>query len=144
MERGECRPNALALFVGDQAEKDLSEVRMPGARVDVLPPVRPEKGGFDVPGLDFVDRAAARRHEVSGVGCGLGSQDAVHRGDQLDELVDRPVACLRREFSIDAYQFELVEDRVLAFLLPVEEEHVLEQLRELGVGSDALAYSGAA
>ena len=28
---------------------------------------------------------------------------------------------------------------MLAFFLPVEEEHVLEQLRELGVGRDALA-----
>ena len=38
-----------------------------------------------------------------------------------------------------AHPFELVEDRVLAFLLPVIKEHILEELGELGVGIDALA-----
>ena len=110
-----------------------------GARVDVLPAVGLEECGLDRPRLGLVDRAAARRREVARVGLGLRLQDAVHRGDQLDELVDRPVALLRRQSGVVAHPLELVEDRVLAFLLPVVEEHVLEQLGELGVGLDALA-----
>ena len=38
-----------------------------------------------------------------------------------------------------AHPLELVNDGVLAFLPPMKEEHVPEQLRELGVGIDALA-----
>ena len=48
------------------------------------------------PRLDLVDCAAALRREVICVGFGLGPQDAVDRTDQLDELVDRPVAFLHR------------------------------------------------
>ena len=47
--------------------------------------------------------------------------------------------CSAVSVGVVAQPLELVEDRVLAFLLPVEEEHVLEQLGELGVGLDALA-----
>jgi hypothetical protein len=36
-------------------------------------------------------------------------------------------------------ELELVEERMLAFLLPVIQEYILEQLGELGVGVDALA-----
>ena len=66
-------------------------------------------------------------------------QDAVHRGDQLDELVDRMVAFLCRQPGVVAHQLEFVEDRVLAFLPPMVEEHVLEQFGELGIGINALA-----
>ena len=38
-----------------------------------------------------------------------------------------------------AHPLQFIEDRVLAFLLPVEEEHVLEQVGEFGVGIDAPA-----
>ena len=41
--------------------------------------------------------------------------------------------------GVVAHPLEFVEDRVLAFLLPVIEEHVLEQFGEFGVGFDALA-----
>ena len=91
-----------------------------------------------VPRLGLADRAAARRREVPGVGLGLRLQDAVHRSHQLDELVDGPVALRRRHFAVVAHQLELVENRVLALLFPVKEEHVLEQLGELGIVSDAL------
>jgi hypothetical protein len=64
----------------------------------------------------------------------LGAQDAVHRGDQLDELVNRPIAFLRRQPEVVTYPFEFVDDRVLGFLLPVIEKDVLEQFREFGVG----------
>src|SRR5262245_32128988 len=37
------------------------------------------------------------------------------------------------------HPLQFVQDRVLAFLLPMIEEHVLEQLGEFGVGLDALA-----
>ena len=110
-----------------------------GARVDVLPAVSLEECGRDRARLGLADRAAALRREIICVGFGLGLQDPVDRGDQFDELVDRLVALLRRQPGVVAHPFELVEDRVLAFLLPVIEEHVLEQFGELGVGINALA-----
>jgi hypothetical protein len=36
LERGECRLNALAVLFSDQAGQHLAEVRVLGARVDVL------------------------------------------------------------------------------------------------------------
>jgi hypothetical protein len=97
-------------------------------RVDVLPAVSLEECGLDQPRLRLADRAAAGRGEIICVGFGLGLQDTVHRADQLDEIVNRPVPLLRRQSGVVPHQLEFVEDRVLALLLPVIEEHVLEQL----------------
>ena len=139
MKRGERGPDALALRVGDQARQHLAELRVPCARMDVLPAVSIEERGLDRPHLGITNRTAASRDEVAGVGLGLRLEDAIHRADQLNEFVDRAVALLHREFGVVAHPLELVKDGVLAFLPPVIEEHVLEQLRELGVGIDALA-----
>ena len=84
------------------------------------------------------DRAAARRREVPCVGFGLHLRNAVHRSDQFDELVDGPVALRRCHFAVVAHPLELIENRVLALLFPVKEEHVLEPLGELGIAIDAL------
>ena len=107
--------------------------------MDVLPAVSPEEGGLDCLRLGRVDRTAAFRCEVAGVGFDLKLQDAIHRGDQFDEVIDAPVALLRAQPGIVTYPLEFVDDRVLAFFFPVVEEHVLEQLGEIGVGIDALA-----
>src|SRR4029077_4123601 len=85
LERGERRLDAQALAFGDQARKRLAEMRVLGTRVDVLPAVSLEECGLDRPRLGLIDSAAALRREVTCVGFGLGLQDAVHRGDQLDE-----------------------------------------------------------
>src|SRR6476660_6067659 len=90
-ERGERRLYALALVFADQAGQHLPEVLVLGARVDVLPAVSLEECGLDRARLGVADRAAALRREIICVGFGLRLQDPVHRGDQLDELVDRPV-----------------------------------------------------
>src|SRR5262249_53582620 len=66
-------------------------------------------------------------------------QDAVYRGDQFDEFVDRPVALLRAQLGVVPQPFQLVEDGVLAFFPPVIKKHVLEQVGELGIGIDALS-----
>jgi hypothetical protein len=50
----------------------------------------------------------------------------------------RLVALFRRQSGVVAHQLKFVEDGVLAFLLPVIEEYVLEQLGELSVGFNAL------
>src|SRR5260221_868242 len=105
----------------------------------MLPSVSPEERGLDCLRLGRVDRTAAFRCEVAGVGFDLKLQDAIHRGDQFHEVIDAPVALLRGQPGIVTYPLELVDDRVLAFLLPVLEEHVLEQLGEIGVGIDAPA-----
>jgi hypothetical protein len=96
LERGERRLNALALVFRDQAGKHLAKVRVLGARVDVLPAVGLEKCGLDRACLGLADRTAARRREITCIGLGLSLQDAVHRGDQLNEVVDRQVALLGR------------------------------------------------
>ena len=71
--------------------------------------------------------------EIARIRFGLRLQNAVDGGDQFDELVDRPVALLRRQFSVIADPLQLVEDRVLALFPPVKQEHVLEQLRKAGI-----------
>ena len=65
-----------------------------------MPAVGLEERGLDGARLGLVDRATAGRREVGRVGLGLRLQDAVDRGDQLDELVDRPVALLGRQLGI--------------------------------------------
>src|SRR5262249_60887269 len=90
-----------------------------------------------VPGQ--MDRTDALAREVSRVGFGLSLQDAVHRSDQIDEFVDRPLALLSRQLSVVAHPLELIEDGVLALLPPVIEENVLEKLGEAVVWFDALA-----
>src|SRR5437868_1023931 len=139
LQCGERRLDALALVFGDQAGKHLAKMRVLGARVDVLPAVSLEECDLDCPRLGLVDRAAALGREVTCVGFGLGLQDAVDSGRQFDELVDRPVAFLRCQPGVVAHPLEFVEDRVLQFVLPVIEEHVLEQFGELGVGINAPA-----
>ena len=112
MQRGERRLNAVALVFGDQAGKHLAEMRVLGARMDVLPAVGPEEGGLDCLHLGRVDRTAASPREVAGVGFGLNLQDAIHRGDQFDEVIDAPVALLRGQPGIVTYPLELVDDRL--------------------------------
>src|SRR5215471_5512179 len=109
------------------------------ARMDVLPSVGFEERSLDRSRLRLADRPATLAREVTGVGLGLNLQDAVHRGDQLDELVDCPITLLRTQLGVVAQPFQLVEDGVLAFFPPVIEEHVFEQLGQLGIGIDALS-----
>src|SRR5215469_7035271 len=94
VQRGERGLNALTLLLRDQSRKHLAEVWVLGAGMDVLPPVGFQERGLDRSRLRLAYRPAARSREVAGVGFGLRLQDAVHRRDQLDELVHRPVALL--------------------------------------------------
>jgi len=104
-----------------------------------LPAVGLEECGLDRPSLRLIDHAAAGCGEIARVGFGLSLQDAVHRRHQLDELIDRPITLFRRYPGVVAHPLQFVEDRVLAFLPPVKQEDILEQLGELGIGVDALA-----
>src|SRR5580698_4979751 len=106
--------------------KHLPEMGMTCARVDVLPPVSLEEIRFDRLAFRRVDCTAAVRLEVSCVGCGLPLQDAVDQGHQLDEFVNSVVAIAVRDGGVVTDPFKLVEDGVLALLLPVIEEHALE------------------
>src|SRR5262245_46726053 len=139
LECVERRLDALPLAFGDQARKHFSEMRMLGARVNVLPSVGLEESGLDHPPLGIADGAAAFRRKVARVGFGLGLQNAIHRSHQLDEFVDSLVAFLRRELGVMTHPLELVQNCVLALLPPVIEEYVLEQLGELAVGLNAFA-----
>ena len=67
-------------------------------------------------------------------------QDAVDADDERDQVVDRGVALrIGRELRVFAHPFELVHDRVLRFFFPVEQEHVLEQSRQVFGRTDARA-----
>jgi hypothetical protein len=65
LERAERRLNAQALVFRYQAGKHLAEVRVLGARVDVLPAVSLQEGGPDRSCLGLVDRTAAVCREVT-------------------------------------------------------------------------------
>ena len=56
MERGERGLNALSVLFGDQARQHLAEVRVLGARVDVLPSVRLQECGLNRSRLGRIDR----------------------------------------------------------------------------------------
>ena len=99
------------------------------ARDDVLPAIGGKHGGLHGFGLGVRHGPAADFEEVARIGRGLRLQDAVDGADQRDQVVHRRVARVGRELRVLAHPFELVEDRVLRLLLPVEQEHVLQQRR---------------
>ena len=78
----------------------------------------------------MVDVDARRIAEVGRIRPGLHLQQAVDAADEFDQLADRRIARGRRERRVLAHPLELVEDGVLRLLLPVEQEHVLEQVRQ--------------
>jgi hypothetical protein len=135
VERGKRCLNALPLVLGDQARKHLPEVRVPGTGMDVLPAVGLEKSVLNRTPLSLLGRAAALRHKITRIGFGLGLQNAVHGGDQLDEFVDRPIALFRSKAGVVAHPLEFVEDRVLAFLLPVRRNTSLNSSESWESGS---------
>jgi len=130
LERCERALDAFALRLGDHAAQNLAEGRVLCTREDVLPAIGLEERGLDRLLLLPRDSAAAGGSEIIGIRGGLGDEDAVDRSDQFDEVVDRLVAGLIAQCRVVPLPFELVEDRVLAFLFPVEQEDVLEQGRQ--------------
>src|SRR5579862_8311431 len=139
VQGGERRLDAPTLVVGNQDGEHVAEMAVAGARVDVLPAVGVEERGLDRGGFVVTHGAAAGRREIARVGPGLRLQNAVDRGHQLDELVDRLVAFGIRHAGVVTHPFDLVDDRVLGLFLPMVAEDVLEQFGELVVGIDALA-----
>src|SRR5215472_4714885 len=105
-QRGERRLDTLPLRFGDQAGQHLREMRVPGARVDVLPAIGLEKGGFDRLVLVRLDAAAASAREIARIGRGLLLQDRVDGGDQFDEIIDAAIALRRAERSVMPQQLE--------------------------------------
>jgi len=81
--------------------------------------------------------AATDFDEVVRIGRGLDLQNSVDGTHQRNQVVDRTIARLWRELRVLACPFQLVEDRVLRFLFPVEQEHVLEERRKFAVRLDA-------
>src|SRR6516165_9800238 len=108
-----------------------------GAREDVLKPVGLEHGLLDHASLRFAQLAPASPSKVLGVGGGLRLHDRIDRSDQLDQLVDREIPRRCADPGIEASPLELVHDRVLAFLSPMEEEDIPVKLGEIGILADA-------
>jgi hypothetical protein len=96
-QRCERGGDPLTLAFGDQARQHLPELRVVGARENVLPAIRLEKRGIDRSCLRVADRATATCGEVSRVCLCLDLKDSVHCTDQLDELIDRPIVLIRRK-----------------------------------------------
>src|SRR5438067_12725612 len=128
LQTGERALDAVPLCFGGQAGQHVAEVRMPGARVDVLPAICSEERCLDRARLARAQHSAAIAPKVGRVRGGLFPQDRVDGRDQVDEVIDSLVALLRGQAVVRTQQLQLIEDRVLAFLLPMEEEYVLEQL----------------
>src|SRR6185437_14488477 len=97
------------------------------AREDVLPAIGLEELRRHAVGLLCRKRPPAMRGEIAGIGLGLRLEDAVDRRDEPDEVIDRAIALALRQRRVVAPQLELVEHDVLALVLPVEEEHILEK-----------------
>src|SRR5215831_6858570 len=70
VQRGERRLDAPTLAVGNQSGQNLAEIRVLGARMDVLPAIGGEEGGLDRPRFFRRRGAPAFGHEIGGIGCG--------------------------------------------------------------------------
>src|SRR6478672_2716955 len=99
---------------------------MRGAREDVLPAIRLEELLCQSIYLSTAHSAAAGGNEIGRIRTSLHLQNAVDRSDEGDEIVNGAVAVGRRQRGIVALQLQLVEHDMLALILPMEEEHVLE------------------
>ena len=130
--------HALNVVRGDQTTEDDGEARSFDARDDVLITVRVEKGRLDLCGGFVVERTTNGRDEVGRVGGGLGLEDSIDRANERDEVGDRFRTRRCVEFGVLGEPLELIEDRVLALLEPVEAKDILEERREVVVGGDAL------
>src|SRR5688500_6387561 len=129
--------DALQLGWRHELLQDFDEARLLPAARDVSPAVRSQDDVLDRALLGERIRLVRVAGEVIAVGAGLDLQHRVDGGDELDEVIHSAVALTRVETLVLAAPFELVEDRVLRLLLPVEEEDVLTEGREVRVGPDA-------
>src|SRR5215471_5490493 len=134
--------NAPQLGIGGQAGECAGEMGMPGAGQDVLKAVCLEHGLLDHAGLGRGQLTAACPNKICGIGRGLRLHDSIHRPHQLDQLVHRQIPRRWADARVEAPPLELIHDRVLAFLFPVEEEDVLVELGEIGVLTDAFTVMG--
>ena len=99
-----------------------------GARVDVLPAVGFEESDLDRHCFVRTHGTFAGRCEIARIGRGLRLHDAVDGGNQFDEFVDGLIPFDIRDAGVVTHPFDLVEDRVLGLLHPMEAEDVFEQL----------------
>ena len=132
----------VACAASSSENSTLLEALPQHARDDVLPAVRLEHGRLDLAHARRVACRVGDAAEVARVGRGLRLQDAVDRADQRDQVVDRGVALGSGRASRLPCPFQLVEDRVLRLLLPVEQEDVLPQLGQASASGDAGAVVG--
>src|SRR3546814_2268026 len=135
----DLRLNALSLIFVDHAGQHLAEMRMLGTGMDVLPAIGLQERGPDGFGFLPADWSSAGAGEIGGVSGGLRLKDAVDGAHQRDEIIDALVAFGIGQTCMMPLQFQLIEDRVLAFLFPVIEENILEQRRKRVVRVDAPA-----
>ena len=95
---------------------------MPHIRVDVLQRYA-LRSDPSIARLPFRPPGGRTSPRIPGSADACRFQDAVHRGNELDQLIDRTIARFGRELGVDPLQLELVEDCVLALFLPVIQEH---------------------
>jgi hypothetical protein len=127
-QRRQCGLDALHLGIVDKAGQHLLESRLHRARDNVLPAIGLQHLLADLCRALVVARHAGHLQEVGAVGLCLLLQDAVDTADQRDQVCDRGVSFgVRGQLAVFPSPFQFVDRRVLRFLLPVEQEHILEQ-----------------
>ena len=127
--RREGVEDALLLVLVELAAKQVGETRLTDSRSNVLPAVRGQHLGMNGRILVRTDRPPADRCEVVGVRLGLLLQRAVDAEQQCDQIVDGGIALALGKPLVFPVPLELIDDRVLRFFLPVEEEDIFEQRR---------------
>src|SRR5262249_19073346 len=138
-ERSQRLADAAALSLVDHRAQHMRELRVLNAGNDVLPAIRLEEGTLDALDLAGAEAAAAGAEEILRVGGGNRLNDPVDGTDELDQIGDRKIARSVIEPGVFALPLELIEHGVLRFFPPMEEKDVLVEIRQVGVGLDALA-----
>ncbi len=82
--------------------------------------------------------APATAGEEFRIGFRLHLENAVHGHHKGNEIVDGTVPLIVGERGVVAREFQFVQNHMLAFVLPMEKEHVLEKFGQFGIGCDTL------
>src|SRR5262245_32051267 len=101
---------------------------------DVLPAIGMQERGFQPRALASAHGTAASLGEVPRILAGLQLEQSVNGAYEIDEVFYGCIARSCIQLRVFAAPLQLVEDRMLRFFLPVEQEHVLPERIELAVG----------
>src|SRR6185312_4480352 len=108
------------------AAQQPAEVWVLDARNDVLPAIGAQHAGLDLRRLCNAEGACDIANEILRVGCRLCLQYPVDGRHERNQIVYRPVTLGQRESRMFVMPLQFIEYDVLALILPVILEDVLE------------------